>query len=172
MTARVYRLKVTYPEMPAPGWVESELFEGWEPEGWEADPRNFEGEQAFYWPPVRNFLSLNGARWRADLIEKYGATVVIEASEPVVWATESGPGLCQVLDYEIGKHLCQKREGGGAQCELKPRHKGNCWISEHTIRHSIAGNGYHCGAIEPAVEVGHLTLTRDVVTRSTEADRG
>lgn len=99
MTARVYRLKVTYPEMPAPGWVQmgESHWGGWEPEDWESDDRCTWGKDwetgadectPFSWPGLRNFLSRSAAERRKKLFEKYGATVVIEASEPVVWVGE------------------------------------------------------------------------------------
>jgi hypothetical protein len=81
-----------------------------------------------------------------------------------------GPGLCQVLSYEIGAHLCPKREGGGVQCEREPGHEGGCWISEHTIRHWIAGNGYDCSAIRLPVEVGLMHYSEERVIRAETGD--
>lgn len=82
-TRRVYRLHVEYPK-GSDEW-------GWEPEGWDdgwsGDPDN---DASFRWPIEKLYLSKSGARGRARLFEKYGATVTIEASEPVVWASDNG----------------------------------------------------------------------------------
>ena len=58
--------------------------------------------------------------------------------------------LCQVLDYS-SPLICPSRESGGVQCEVVGVHSEH-WISDHTIRHSLAGNGWHCSAIHPHVE--------------------
>jgi hypothetical protein len=85
MVTRVYRLAVTLPEgSDAPGW---------EPPGWEPDDyRITSGPDAgawdshpFRWPANRLCLSPGTAKRRAAIFRKYGATVVIEASEPVTW---------------------------------------------------------------------------------------
>lgn len=47
---------------------------------------------------------------------------------------------------------CSWRESGGVQCEnTKPGHGDDeHWISQHTIRHSLAGNGYTCDSVDNA----------------------
>lgn len=56
---------------------------------------------------------------------------------------------CQVRNYDDRSEGCQERESGGLLCELEAGHEHDLfgtghWISNHTIRHSIAGNGYSC----------------------------
>lgn len=56
--------------------------------------------------------------------------------------------LCQVADP--GVYLsCGARESGGLRCERIDPHDDACghWISDHTIAHAKAGNGYPCEAI-------------------------
>jgi hypothetical protein len=80
----VYRLDVTYP----PGSQEP----GWEPPGWDALESDTDWFVDRYdemrwvgWPQNRLYLSPRGAKRRADLLCKYGATVEIVRSMPVEW---------------------------------------------------------------------------------------
>ncbi len=76
---RLYRLDVTYPEG-------SDAYD-WEPPGWapEYSPDPYSDDR-FVWPTAKRlYTSKSGARTRARLLESYGATVRIVASEPVVW---------------------------------------------------------------------------------------
>lgn len=59
-------------------------------------------------------------------------------------------GVCQVVHSRLDLP-CPHREGGGRQCEMFGPHKvpEECALSEHTIRHARAGNGYACSAITP-----------------------
>lgn len=60
--------------------------------------------------------------------------------------TERQP--CQVADPSI-RLECKQTESGGKRCEVKGPHGiTDHWISEHTIMHALAGNGYACSAIE------------------------
>jgi hypothetical protein len=92
MADRIYRLNVEYPQMPCEGWTFTEDV-GWIPKDWEDNPMAW-GKEAdtnadefypFRWPANRNYLSRTGAEGRAKLFRKYGATVTVEASEPVAW---------------------------------------------------------------------------------------
>lgn len=81
----LYRLNVEFP----PGIDEV----GWEPPGWSDDPEHqvqdpeTGGYEAvpFSWPLVRTYLSQTAANRRAALLRRYGAAVVVERSDPVVW---------------------------------------------------------------------------------------
>ena len=81
----LYRLDVTYP----PGSNEY----GWSPPGWDEDPTNdaVEAETGapytapFWWPTHHVYQSRSGAKKRADLLRKYGATVALIRSNPVTW---------------------------------------------------------------------------------------
>lgn len=77
-----YRLDVTYPE----GSNER----GWEPKDWDGWADEVAGDLDassiyFQWPSVKTYLSQSTAKRRADLLRKYGATVTIIRSEPIVW---------------------------------------------------------------------------------------
>lgn len=51
--------------------------------------------------------------------------------------------FCQVTVYV--ELPCPARESGGLQCErVEPHEEDRHWLSEHTIRHSLIGNGYAC----------------------------
>lgn len=41
---------------------------------------------------------------------------------------------------------CPERDSHGYRCEKRGPHTDH-WISEHTIQHALAGNGYSCAAI-------------------------
>jgi hypothetical protein len=51
--------------------------------------------------------------------------------------------ICQVADSGI-ELPCDAREGGGLRCERLDDHGDRHEISQHTIEHSLAGNGYAC----------------------------
>ena len=51
--------------------------------------------------------------------------------------------VCQVGDPSLRLGLCSEREGGGIRCEVVGPHEDH-WVSEHTIEHSLSGNGYSC----------------------------
>ena len=59
---------------------------------------------------------------------------------------------CQIGYPELREKLiCKHVDSGGVQCErtgmyvTDPEHRH--WVSEHTIRHSIIGNGYACESV-------------------------
>lgn len=88
---RVYRLQVAYPEgshdehgQPVPGWEPT----GWHPGAY--DPT--EGPEPFHWPRVHLYLSPGGASRRAAQLREWGATVEVEASNPVEWPGETTGG--------------------------------------------------------------------------------
>lgn len=75
-----YRLDVTYPEgSNERGW-EPKDWDGWADEGASRDPSIY-----FQWPSVKTYLSQSAAKRRADLLRKYGASIEIVRSEPIVW---------------------------------------------------------------------------------------
>ena len=87
-TIYLYRLVVTLPpEAAEPDW---------EPQAWldQLPPYPLEGappeamEGRFEWPRNRLYQSASGAKRRADLYRKYGATVTIERSAPVTWPAD------------------------------------------------------------------------------------
>lgn len=58
--------------------------------------------------------------------------------------------ICQVARPDL-KLPCGWRESGGYQCEVLGEHDAHK-IGEHTINHSLAGNGYPCAAIDPSMD--------------------
>ncbi|AJA43347.1 hypothetical protein VC60_gp46 [Mycobacterium phage Sbash] len=61
---------------------------GWAPPGWRPEGRYVEmlGTSEFVWPVTNKvYGSQSTAKKRADLLESYGATVVVERSSRVVW---------------------------------------------------------------------------------------
>lgn len=74
---------------------------------------------------------------------------------------------CQIADPQVQEQVpCQHQESGGVQCENPDPHTDDHWISELTISHALAGNGYACTAFEPAVPTRHsqgpTTTTTDM----------
>jgi hypothetical protein len=57
--------------------------------------------------------------------------------------------VCQVRHVHEELLTCPSRErrGDGYRCERLDPHGDDHWISEHTIKHDLAGNGYPCSAI-------------------------
>jgi hypothetical protein len=55
---------------------------------------------------------------------------------------------CQVADPSIVLE-CPATESGGVRCERTGEHGTDHAISNHTIMHSLAGNGYACQSFEP-----------------------
>lgn len=90
----LYRVRVTsYPEgaweqigpndadmwMPTPGWRPP----GWRPQG---EYVRLHGTDEFVWPTTTHVWgSYSTAKKRADLIESFGATAVVEKSSRIVW---------------------------------------------------------------------------------------
>lgn len=70
-----YRLEVDYPD--GIDWSNP-------PHLWE-QPSDDPEAPGFSWPRTRNYLSLSGARKRADLLRRYGCVVGIQRSEPIEW---------------------------------------------------------------------------------------
>jgi hypothetical protein len=88
VSVRVHRLIVAYPEGSHD--EHGQPVRGWEPPGWNPDLRREEdsgalAEVPFAWPKARLYLSASGAGKRAILLRSFGATVNIEASNPVTW---------------------------------------------------------------------------------------
>lgn len=61
---------------------------GWAPPGWRPEGRYVEmlGTSEFVWPVTNKiYRSRSTAKRRADLLESYGATVVVERSSRITW---------------------------------------------------------------------------------------
>jgi hypothetical protein len=69
-----YRLIVEYP--PGVDYMNP-------PELWERD--DDPDSPGFAWPRDRRYLSLSGAKKRADLLRRYGCVVGIQRSERIEW---------------------------------------------------------------------------------------
>lgn len=70
----VYRLNVTIPpECSTPGYEPQVLIDQHERQGWSPSE-----EQGFRWPMRRNYLSVESAHRRAQLLASWGATVTID----------------------------------------------------------------------------------------------
>lgn len=81
-----------------------------------------------------------------DRMLRRGADVGAGASLAASSPTGDSPH-CQVAgDPEL---TCQHQEAGGYRCEvLEPHSPIDCRISDHTVSHALAGNGYTCEAID------------------------
>lgn len=89
---RVYHLDVVYP-------LES-FRPNWEPEGWEplyGEP----DQQTFRWPRRKNYFSAAAARERADLLKRWGCTVIIMRSTSITWEAEIDTPLPEEIDAAI-----------------------------------------------------------------------
>jgi hypothetical protein len=98
MTDYLYRVRITdYPEgavesdghpddegmVPVPGWAPP----GWKPVG---NYVQILGTEQFIWPTTKaDYRSRSTAKKRAQLLESFGATVVIERSSRITWPLES-----------------------------------------------------------------------------------
>jgi hypothetical protein len=121
---RLFRLEVTYPEVAMieleghyPDADPEDTYYGlnpdWKPDGWVAPEwwiRRFKTD-AFFWPNSRKlYYSRSGARKRAQLLESYGATVVIRRTEPVRWEYSEAEVLEErVADLEQELKLLRER---------------------------------------------------------------
>lgn len=57
--------------------------------------------------------------------------------------------LCQVKLPGVQEYLpCKFKESGGYQCENLEPHDDEHLFGDHTIRHSLAGNGWSCEEID------------------------
>jgi hypothetical protein len=84
-TVHVYRLVISYPPGSfAPGWVPAcwpQFLAGVKDKAKRREVRR----HGFHWPRERLYLSASGAWSRAGLLHWFGATVDVEASDPVTW---------------------------------------------------------------------------------------
>lgn len=96
----LYRVRVTgYPEgsheeFEHDGESWSEPIEGWAPPGWRPVGRYVEllGTKEFVWPVTnKTYHSRSTARKRADLLESFGATAVVERSSRIEWPESKEP---------------------------------------------------------------------------------
>ena len=82
---RVYQLDIQYPEGSlAPGWAPAcwpEFLAGIKDKARRREVRR----RGFRWPREHLYLSSSGAYTRAGLLTWFGATVFVEASDPVTW---------------------------------------------------------------------------------------
>ena len=89
----LYRVRVlAYPEgSHRPSEYDDDLLEpveGWSPPGWRPEGRYVEllGTSDFVWPVAnKTYHSRSTAKKRADLLESYGATAVVERSSRIEW---------------------------------------------------------------------------------------
>lgn len=87
-----------YPDDVEPEWLAGRRRYDWEPEGWEADEEYIHryGTDEFFWPKVeRVYRTRDTAVRRAQLLEKYGATVHLLRSKPLEWEERTFPGKLQ-----------------------------------------------------------------------------
>lgn len=71
---------------------------------------------------------------------------------------------CQVASDEVHEELhCNQLDSGGVRCEREDFH-GNAthWISDHTVQHSMVGNGFSCEDFENKPPVWPM---RDILRR-------
>jgi hypothetical protein len=93
----LYRVRVTsYPDGAfEPVDPEGEYWEpvpGWHPPAWRPAGNYVEimGTSEFVWPVTNKvYGSQSTAKKRADLLESYGATAVVERSSRIVWPAET-----------------------------------------------------------------------------------
>ncbi len=82
---RVFRLEIEYPPgSDAPGWVPAcwpEFLAGIKDKAKRREVRR----RGFHWPREHLYLSASGAWARAGLLHWFGATVFVDASDPVTW---------------------------------------------------------------------------------------
>lgn len=94
---RLYRVRVVaYPEGATyeNAYGQTVIDSRWSPPGWEPTAYYVEsaGTFRFYWPSTqRMYWTLKAAKERAALMENYGATVVIEKTQPVQWERHTEP---------------------------------------------------------------------------------
>ncbi|OBK09048.1 hypothetical protein [Mycolicibacterium conceptionense] len=90
----LYRVRiVSYPEgsheeVDYGGEKWTEPVEGWRPPGWRPRGNYTEilGTDEFVWPTTNQvYASRSTAKKRADLIESFGATAVVERSSRITW---------------------------------------------------------------------------------------
>lgn len=105
-------------------------------------------DEAHFWADLR--AKESGGRFTVHAVSA-------APSEPEgPWLVGLHPGIfgvCQVVHPRLGLP-CPNREGGGRQCEMFGPHRvpEECRISEHTINHSLLGNGYRCSGVNPPLE--------------------
>lgn len=73
-----YRLVVEYPD--GIDWTNP-------PKLWQEDrdEGGIDPDLTFSWPARRHYLSMSGARKRADLLRRYGCVVGIQRSDRITW---------------------------------------------------------------------------------------
>lgn len=72
-----------------------EPVDGWAPPGWRPEGRYVEilGTSEFVWPVTNKvYHSRTSAKKRADLLESYGATAVVERSSRITWPESENGG--------------------------------------------------------------------------------
>lgn len=93
----LYRVRIVdYPpgshhDVDYGGEIWTEPVPGWRPPGWRpvGDYVRIMGTDEFVWPVTNKvYASQSTAKKRADLIESYGATAVVERSSRIAWPEE------------------------------------------------------------------------------------
>jgi len=84
---RVYRLAVTFPEgCDAPGWEPADWAAICDDYGWSDSNYGMRTQREWFgWPRRRLSFTRTAAEKRAALLRRCGATVTVEASNPVTW---------------------------------------------------------------------------------------
>lgn len=93
----LYRLRVSYPEGShrTESWFGEDVLvpvDGWAPPGWRPTPEYMAqfGTDGFIWPKANQiWRARSSAKRRAELLESYGATVVVERSSRITWPDRS-----------------------------------------------------------------------------------
>lgn len=94
MREYVWKLDVEYPEGAQDD--DGRFVDDWEPEGWDPSPQYVEQYRTreFYWPKIeRIYRTRDAAVRRAQLLERYGATVHLLRSRPLAWEERAFPGV-------------------------------------------------------------------------------
>lgn len=119
MADYLYRVRITaYPEgacvLTQPFGPQSDKWywipvSGWAPPGWTPSTRyrNSLGGEAFRWPSTKTcYRTVAAARRRARLLESFGASVVIDRSNALVWPD---------VDVRIAALSTANATGGGVE---------------------------------------------------------
>jgi hypothetical protein len=72
------------------------------------------------------------------------------------------------MNCKLAFDPCPERDSGGVQCEEPYGHEYDLFatphrVSEHTIHHNLAGNGYTCEQVDKATREGRQLIKFQVV---------
>ena len=57
--------------------------------------------------------------------------------------------VCQVTGAGMDALWCEATDSNGYRCERLDEHLLGHAVGQHTIQHSIMGNGYYCDSVGP-----------------------